>query len=122
MVLEKTLEKISSILKSEGCQEIFLFGSHVTGHAHENSDIDIGVRGLNPSKFFSVYARLDNEIPQKIDFVDFDEQTAFFNFLNGIGEVQKIEFEISQIDEHLARSSVLIKKCSLKECIKLVSQ
>ena len=90
MVSEKTLEKISSILKSEGCQEIFLFGSHVTGHAHENSDIDIGVRGLKPSKFFSVYARLDNEIPQKIDFVDFDEQAAFFNFLNGIGEVHKI--------------------------------
>lgn len=28
---------------------------------------------------------------------------------------KKIEFEISQIDEHLAKSSVLIKKCSLQE-------
>lgn len=41
-------------------------------------------------KFFSVYARLDNEILQKIDFVDFDEQVSFFNFLNGIGELKKI--------------------------------
>ena len=91
MLSEKTLSKISSILKSEGCSEVFLFGSHVTGHAHENSDIDIGIRGLEPSKFFSVFARLDNEIPQKIDFVDFDEQVSFFNFLSGIGELKKIE-------------------------------
>ncbi len=90
MVSELTLNKISTILKDEGCKEIFLFGSHANGHAHENSDIDIGIRGLEPSKFFSVYARLDNEIPQKIDFVDFDEQASFFNFLRSIGELQKI--------------------------------
>ncbi|MBO5608547.1 MAG: nucleotidyltransferase domain-containing protein [Treponema sp.] len=90
MVSELTLNKISTILKDEGCREIFLFGSQANGHVHENSDIDIGIRGLEPSKFFSVYARLDNEIPQKIDFVDFDEQVSFFNFLSGIGELRKI--------------------------------
>ena len=90
MVSEKTLTKISSILKSEGCSEVFLFGSHATGHAHENSDIDIGIRGLEPSKFFFVYTRLDNEIPEKIDFVDFDEQASFFKFLSDIGELKKI--------------------------------
>ena len=90
MVSELTLKKISSILKDEGCKEIFLFGSHVTGHANDFSDIDIGIRGLAPSKFFAVYARLENEIPEKIDFVDFDEQTAFYNFLGSIGELRKI--------------------------------
>ncbi|MCI6179763.1 MAG: nucleotidyltransferase domain-containing protein [Treponema porcinum] len=90
MVSEITLNKISNILKDEGCKEIFLFGSHVTGRANEHSDIDIGIRGLHPSKFFAVYARLDREIPEKIDFVDFDEQTSFYNFLNEIGEIRKI--------------------------------
>ena len=90
MVSDSTLSKISNILKNEGCEEIFLFGSHVTGHANENSDIDIGVKGLAPSKFFSVYAKLDNEIEDKIDFVDFDEQTAFYNLLSKIGELRKI--------------------------------
>ena len=90
MVSEATLNKISSILKDEGCKEVFLFGSHVTGRANEFSDIDIGIRGLAPSKFFATYARLESEIPEKIDFVDFDEQTAFYNFLRSIGELRKI--------------------------------
>lgn len=90
MISEATLNKISGILKAEGCKEIFLFGSHANGHANENSDIDIGIRGLDPSKFFSVYARLDNELSEKIDFVDFDDQADFFTFLSGIGELQKI--------------------------------
>ncbi len=90
MNIESTLKKISNILKDEGCSDIFLFGSHVTGRAAEHSDIDIGVKGLPPYRFLSVYARLDNEINEKIDFVDFDEQQAFFNFLNGIGELRKI--------------------------------
>ena len=90
MVTGIVLNKITDILKNEGCKEVFLFGSHVTGRANEYSDIDIGVKGLNPSKFFSVYSRLDSEIDSKIDFVDFDEQSAFFDFLHSIGEIKKI--------------------------------
>ena len=90
MVTGIMLNKITNILKDEGCKEIFLFGSYVTGRATENSDIDIGVKGLLPSKFFSVYARLDSEFSEKIEFVDFDEQIAFFYFLSSIGEIKKI--------------------------------
>ena len=90
MLTAATLNKISEILKDEGCTEVFLFGSHATGRANENSDIDIGVKGLEPSKFFSVYARLIDEIAEEIDFVDFDEQTAFYRLLSNIGELKKI--------------------------------
>lgn len=90
MIADTTLKKITYILKDEGCKEVFLFGSNVTGRSHENSDIDIGIKGLQPSKFLSVYARLDNEIDEKIDFVDFDEQSSFFSFLDSIGELKKI--------------------------------
>lgn len=90
MLSAATLNKISGILKDEGCTEVFLFGSHATGRANENSDIDIGVKGLEPSKFFSVYARLVDEIAEEIDFVDFDEQTAFYRLLSNIGELKKI--------------------------------
>ena len=51
MMSDFSLSKISNILKNEGGKEIFLFGSHATGHANENSDIDIGVKGLLSSKF-----------------------------------------------------------------------
>ena len=90
MVAVVTLNKIADILKNEGCKEIFLFGSHVTGRATENSDIDIGVKGLLPSRFFAAYSRLEDEIKERIDFVDFDEQHTFFDFLTSIGEIKKI--------------------------------
>lgn len=90
MVAKATLNKITHILKAEGCTEIFLFGSHATGTARPHSDIDIGVKGLPPARFLATYARLDREIQEKIDFVDFDEQTAFFQFLSDIGEIKKI--------------------------------
>ena len=34
--------------------------------------------------------QIDMTDDEKIDFVDFDEQKAFLNFLNGIGELRKI--------------------------------
>lgn len=90
MISVATLNKISKILKDEGCDEIFLFGSQLTGKANSNSDIDIGIKGLHPSRFFSVYSRLDSEIEENIDFVDFDEQASFYTFLCSIGEIKKI--------------------------------
>lgn len=89
IVADTTLNKITHILRAEGCTEIILFGSQATGAARPHSDIDIGVKGLPPAHFLATYARLDREIQEKIDFIDFDEQTAFFQFLNDIGEIKK---------------------------------
>ena len=36
------IKKAAFLLKNEGCKDIFLFGSLVTGKFHQNSDIDIG--------------------------------------------------------------------------------
>jgi len=38
---KKDVETAASLLKDEGCQSIYLFGSLVTGKIHQNSDIDI---------------------------------------------------------------------------------
>jgi predicted nucleotidyltransferase len=56
------IKKASYLLKNEGCKSVFLFGSMVTGKIHRNSDIDIGIMGLPPKKFFKVYAYLDKEL------------------------------------------------------------
>jgi predicted nucleotidyltransferase len=84
------IEKATNLLKNEGCQSIFLFGSLVTGKIHEDSDIDIGVKGLPKGKFFEVYSRLYFDIENKIDLVDFDANPDFYSMLNRIGEVVKI--------------------------------
>jgi len=66
------IEIAANLLKNEGCQSVYLFGSLVTGKIHQNSDIDIGIKGLPPEKFIRVYAKLDNNLTNAVDLVDFD--------------------------------------------------
>jgi predicted nucleotidyltransferase len=86
----KDIEIATNLLKNEGCQSIYLFGSLVTGKVHDHSDIDIGIKGLPKGKFFEacskVYFAMDNEI----DIVDFDSNGDFYSLLNRLGEVIKI--------------------------------
>ncbi|MDR1485921.1 MAG: nucleotidyltransferase domain-containing protein [Planctomycetaceae bacterium] len=86
----KDIAVATNLLKNEGCQSIFLFGSLVTGKIHDHSDIDIGIKGLPKGKFFDVYSRLYFDIENKIDLVDFDMNPDFFSMLNKIGEVVQI--------------------------------
>jgi len=62
----------------------------VTGKIHQNSDIDIGIKGLPPEKFFRVYAQLDDNTSNEVDLVDFDESSSFYNLLDSLGEVIEI--------------------------------
>jgi len=87
---QKDIDIATNFLKNEGCQSIYLFGSLVTGKIHQNSDIDIGIKGLPPEKFIRVYAKLDNNLSNTIDLVDFDENEKFYNLLNSLGELVEI--------------------------------
>ena len=84
------IKKATYFLKTEGCKDVFLFGSLVTGKMHQNSDIDIGITGLPPKKFFRVYASLDKELENKVDLVDFDLRNDFYHLLDSLGEVVKL--------------------------------
>jgi len=87
---QEDIKKAASLLKNEGCTAVFLFGSMVTGKIHQNSDIDIGIKGLPPKKFFRVNASLDKELSNKIDLVDFDLRNDFYALLDSLGEVVEL--------------------------------
>jgi len=87
---QKDVESVINLLKNEGCEAIFLFGSLVTGKIHDNSDIDIGIKGLPKGKFLEVYSRLYFDMENNIDLIDFDTNSDFFSMLNSIGEVVQI--------------------------------
>jgi predicted nucleotidyltransferase len=86
----KNLEKAAALLKNEGCTDVFLFGSLVTGNIRPDSDIDIGVKGLAAEKFIPVYSKLYNEFDTPIDLVDFDFEKNMFALLSDLQEVVKI--------------------------------
>jgi len=80
----------TNLLKNEGCKAIYLFGSLVTGKIRDNSDIDIGIKGLPEGKFFRLYSKLYFDFDNKIDLVDFDQNEDFYTLLNNLGEVVQI--------------------------------
>jgi predicted nucleotidyltransferase len=84
------IENATNLLKNEGCQSIFLFGSLVTGKIRDDSDIDIGIKGLPKGKFFEAYSKLYFDMENKIDLVDFDVNSDFYSMLTRIGEVVQI--------------------------------
>jgi predicted nucleotidyltransferase len=83
---KEDIQKSVEILKKEGCKEIYLFGSLVTGKYHDKSDIDIGIKGLPSEKFFDVYAKLG----YIIELTDFDDSKDFFEIVNRHKEIVKI--------------------------------
>jgi len=87
---QKDIEVATSLLKEEGCRSIYLFGSLVTGKNHDESDIDIGIKGLPKGKFFETCARVYFAIDNNIDIVDFDSNEDLYTLLNRQGEVLEI--------------------------------
>jgi len=86
----KELEKAVSFLKDKGCKEIYLFGSLVTGKYHENSDIDIGIKGVPEEKYLSIGAELMFLLKIPCDLVNFDVSNDFYNELKKYKELVKI--------------------------------
>jgi len=87
---QEDIKKAVIFLKNEGCKAVYLFGSMITGKIHDNSDIDIGITGLPPKKYFRVYALLDKQLSNRIDLVDFDLYKDLYNLLNSLGEITEI--------------------------------
>ena len=87
---QEDIKKAKMLLKNEGCEAIYLFGSMVTGNIHQNSDIDIGIKGLPAKKYFRVYASLDKKLSNRVDLVDFDLNNEFYELLSSLGEITQI--------------------------------
>ena len=87
---QEDIKKANNFLKNEGCKTVFLFGSMVTGKIHDKSDIDIGIKGLPPEKFFKVYSKLYMNLDNEFHLVDFDCDNDFFSLLQRLGEVVEV--------------------------------
>ena len=66
MLSTEMTKSISTVLRDAGCTESYLFGFYVTGNADEYSDVDIGIRGLAPHKFFAVHSLFEDTTKKTI--------------------------------------------------------
>jgi predicted nucleotidyltransferase len=87
---QKDIEIAANLLKEEGCKSVYLFGSLVTGKNHDESDIDIGIKGLPKGKFFETCAKVYFAIDNDVDIVDFDSNADFYTLLYRQREILEI--------------------------------
>ena len=87
---KEDINKAVEILKNKGCKNVYLFGSLVTGKAHEGSDIDIGIKGLPPEIYLKAYSGLSDTLNNEFDLVDFDFNHDLFSLLEKLNEVVEI--------------------------------
>ena len=87
---KKDIEKAVKILQEAGCTEIFLFGSIAHGKIHNNSDIDIAIRGCPTKLFFKVLGQLLVDLGHSVDLIDLDEQDRFGSFLIENGDLVRV--------------------------------
>ena len=63
--IDISIRRAAEILKAEGAQEIYLFGSEAAGTAGKGSDVDFAVAGLPPASSItlSVYSPVSSAVP-----------------------------------------------------------
>jgi len=87
---QKEISKACRLLKNEGVEKVYLFGSMVTGNIHTYSDIDIGIKGFPKGKFIRMYSKLSNCLDVKFDLINFDFNNRLFTLLENLNEVVEI--------------------------------
>ena len=95
-LMEKTfldstaLEATASLLIGLGATEVFVFGSATRGGLRPGSDIDMAVRGLPPSVYFSAISKATELLGRPVDLVDLDDPTPIVRYLLGSGELVRV--------------------------------
>jgi predicted nucleotidyltransferase len=86
----KDIEKAIHILTSEGCNEIYLFGSLVNGNTSPKSDIDLAVKGLSDRVFFEVLGKLLVTLDHQVDLLSLEDENRFVSLLKKRGELVRV--------------------------------
>ena len=76
MIAEKDRTVISRIAREYGVERVLLFGS-AADPEREAEDIDVGVIGIEPERFFDFYADLLFGLSKPVDVVDLSADTQF---------------------------------------------
>jgi len=76
MLSETDKAVIIQCVKKYNVASIYLFGSSLKADAPAR-DIDLGVKGINPTLFFKFYGELLRHLSKPVDVVDLSYKTLF---------------------------------------------
>ena len=84
------LAAAASLLVRLGATEVFVFGSATREALRPGSDVDMAVRGLPPSVYFSAISKAADLLGRPVDLVDLDDPTPMVRYLLGSGELVRV--------------------------------
>jgi len=78
MITEEEKQVIMKCAKRYNVSYIILFGSSLSKDKDAN-DIDLAVKGIEPSLFFKFYAELFKNLSKPVDLIDLSVKSSFFS-------------------------------------------
>jgi predicted nucleotidyltransferase len=66
-------ELVQILVERHGAREVWLFGSLSGGTPHERSDLDLAVRGVAPSGYFTALSEVQERAPVPVDLVTLED-------------------------------------------------
>ena len=84
MITESDKNILIDCDKKFGVSALYLFGSSTTNEMSPQ-DIDVGVKGVPPEKFFSFYAQLLRRLSIPVDVVDMTKPSMFVGIIEETG-------------------------------------
>ena len=85
MISTEERETIIRCATKFGAAAVFLFGSSLLPD-HVAHDIDIGVKGIAPRRFFKFYGELIRLMPKPVDVVDLTHDSLFNQLVQEKGQ------------------------------------
>jgi len=84
MITEEEKQIIVKYAKKYNVLYVILFGSSLSKDKEAN-DIDIAVKGIEPSLFFKFYAELFKNLSKPVDLIDLSVKSSFCEFVEETG-------------------------------------
>ena len=84
MITEEEKQIIVKYAKKYNILYVILFGSSLSKDK-ETNDIDLAVKGIEPSLFFKFYAELFKNLSKPVDLIDLSVKSSFCDFVEETG-------------------------------------
>lgn len=83
----RDVRRAIDISREEGCSNVYVFGSVVSGSPGARSDLDVAVRGCPPERFYRLLGRLMEEVTHPVDLIDLDTESSVAQYLEAEGQL-----------------------------------
>lgn len=84
-ITKENIESAIKLAKEYGATKLLLFGSALTD-PNNAKDLDLGIEGIAPNKFFLFGADLEDIILKSVDIVPLELNSSFVNHIKKYGK------------------------------------